>query len=188
MGRVVVKDPTSTLISPLLAGHYSTFSSWVIVRSSVLTLFAPSVNNTKTMLSSVYILFAPLLLVAPAAAAPALSKDEAGCAIVTVTATETVWADSSRPTPAVVEAAPAVSPVVFSEKYAPAATQPAEARPDTAPRPNSTPNVSPNVDTPSIAPSVLKDPQVVPNVNTTTTTGGPNPLSHYRNALYFTNW
>jgi len=72
------------------------------------------------------LLFAPLLLVAPASAAPRLQKDDVAVAysVVTVTSTATVCPESTPH---------GAAPLAFSEKYSPAATQSALASP---PSPN----------------------------------------------------
>ncbi|KAK5663307.1 hypothetical protein OQA88_3735 [Cercophora sp. LCS_1] len=119
-----------------------------------------------------FLLFAPLLLAAPGSAAPKLQKNDAGsqCAVVTVTATETVYADGPAPAAPTGNGIP-LSPLAFTEKYSPQATQPAVASPGHPhgnPGPN-TPPTTPQGDQPS--------PQ----------TGG-HPRNGYSNALYFTNW
>ena len=119
-----------------------------------------------------FLLFAPFLLIAPAAAAPTPLEDDAGpgCAIVTVMATKTVYADAT----------PDVSPLAFTEKYAPAATQSALAVPNDKPSPDV---VAPPA-SPAVQPTVDSQGGGAPNAGATT----GHPRGSYNNALYFTNW
>ncbi|KAK1754872.1 glycoside hydrolase family 18 protein [Echria macrotheca] len=150
------------------------------------------------------LVYAPLLLVAPAAAAPSLlQKDDVqsgpgggACVVATITVTETVWTDPT-PAPTVAGAGPEVSPLVFTDKYSPAvATQPAlgnPASPDTysapAPAPEqpqqqyTAPAAAPSPSVASSGPAAGPDVAEPEGIDTTDHFKGS-----YTNALYFTNW
>ena len=170
------------------------------------------------MLSSIFLLVTPFLLVAPASArviklGPAENAD-IQCVAVTVTATKTVWAaapslpagagsgfhetweapPAAAPTSASGQAGPVVPPAVFS-----VASQASQPSPPTAPLASpflgeATPKKGhPSVAAqPQAAQSVAAQPPAAQSAGSLepafNASNAATPPPSFRNALYFTNW
>jgi hypothetical protein len=144
------------------------------------------------MLSSIFLLLAPFLLVAPASAAPRRAKlqprdgAESQCVGVTVTVTATAWEQSLPSAPASPQGI-AVSPTAVTEKFSPATSLAVLPSPHQDPQPSLATAPAPEAPSKGNSPSVPAEPQAIP-IPEGNATAQATQSSSYRNSLYFTNW